>query len=584
MVAIRKKFVRFSPHVYEENRFLKNCNESQEKYCDKCRVILMRDRFLGEEFHELAGLKGNVNPYILLVDSAGCNMRCWFCYAHQLLKSENYNDLDPVFKSASELADCFACKMKMAKRLRKKDQDRYFSRIRITGGEPLFSTDDTITGRNKLSAIEATIDYYIEFFKRMDKKVSQLLQEGVIDLVTIQPYKKSMEFPTWLATRPNRVNIRFDTNGLLFTKRDNAFKFIKGIGESKLKHLRIEIDYSIKAPTPIEMEWVMRKSLPVDIKKIKNFNIKNHPQYSGLMNIIDIKERYRQLLGDTFSLTIERGINHGKTNGYINFPNSLRWQDFTEKFNSELQKKNLPTIKFSDVNNPLQYAKQFGYLFGRYHSHGAAVRVESPGSTKEYMPWDTTDKEKILKKHIKKIKEEGKPFNLIFYPCKQATSYSVEAHSSVIAQKEDKIGKSKIGNVWIFTGKLLNWEFSIQKGIWGVKEKHKDLWNSLKQGNQAVFYVSKPVGGLIGVGIVTKKFNNEELVWEDEIDKNECIYPYKINFKIKFVLQRNKWVTKRIVIKRTGIPFQHGINLVDNQVDQNQLNRLLKRFWDYSIF
>jgi len=81
----------------------------------------MRDRFLGEEFHRKIEAGININPYILLIDSAGCNLNCWFCYAHDIIKQEDYVRLESVFNTPVELAECFICKMKMSKKLSHKD-------------------------------------------------------------------------------------------------------------------------------------------------------------------------------------------------------------------------------------------------------------------------------------------------------------------------------------------------------------------------------------------------------------------------------------------------------------------------------
>lgn len=101
---IKKKFVRFPPHVYEVCRFLEGYNASMKSNCNTCRVILMRDRFPAEEFHRKVESQRNVSPYILPVDSAGCNMNCWSCYAHQMIKKEYYDKLDPVFNTPEELS------------------------------------------------------------------------------------------------------------------------------------------------------------------------------------------------------------------------------------------------------------------------------------------------------------------------------------------------------------------------------------------------------------------------------------------------------------------------------------------------
>ena len=592
----RKKFIRFQPHVHEECRFLQNCSIMGSSNCGICRVILMRDRFLGEEFHKQVELKKNVNPYILLVDSAGCNMNCWFCYAHEMIKQEDYRKLAPVFNTPEELAECFICKMKMSKRLAKTDQDRFFSRIRITGGEPLHSTNDTIMNINGLSLIEATIDFYLEFFKRMDNKVGDILQDGTIALVGMQKYDSSMSFPTWLATKPSRINVRFDTNGLLFTKEENARRFIEGVANCSLRNLRVEIDYSLKGAAPIESRWASSHHLPVNEAAVEDYHIEDHLQYKGLMNVIETKNNLRDKLGDSFSLTIERGINHGKTNVFINFPGSLEWDKFVHGFNNELRSKGLSEIKLSDVDNPLRSSNQYGYLFGRYHSRGAAIKLETADNVFDYLPWDPNSREKALKTEIKKLKDSNAPFKLIFFPCSKETYPSGKSESTTLPQIETKqpiqtectavqsnFPSETHNKLWILTGKLENWTYSIEKDIWGVKAKHKWLWDLLEQGDKLIFYVSKPVGGMVGCGKVISKSYNTDRVWQDELASGRSIYLYKIGFEKTFYIPRENWVSKRLGIPDSSIPFQHGVNIVENKEHQDMLIDYIQSNWNVKI-
>jgi len=593
---IGKKFVRFEPHVHEECRFLQNCKKMGNTNCGICRVILMRDRFLGEEFHKQVELKKNVNPYILLVDSAGCNMNCWFCYAHEMIKQEDYERLAPVFNTPEELADCFICKMKMSKRLAKTDQDRFFSRIRITGGEPLHSTNDTIMNVSGLSLIESTIDFYLEFFKKMDSKVEDVLNEGVIQLVGMQKYEPAMSFPTWLATKPGRINVRFDTNGLLFTREENARRFIEGVANCSLSNLRVEIDYSLKGAAPIEARWASSHNLSVNEAAVEDYDIQDHLQYKGLMNIIETRNSLSDKLGDSFSLTVERGINHGKTNGFINFPGSLDWDKFVCRFNNELKAKGLPEVKLSDVDNPIQYAKQFGYLFGRYHSRGACIRLKTSDGAIDYLPWDEKSREKELTSAISRCKDAKKPYKLIFFPCSKETYLSGKPESTTSPQKEAeqpieaectavKSSFSSItsNNLWILTGKLENWTYSIEEDIWGVKAKHKWLWDLLERGDRLIFYVSKPVGGMVGCGKVISKSYETDPLWQDEQASGRSIYPYKIRFEKTFSIPKENWISKRLSIPDPSIPFQHGVNVVESKEHQDMLIGFIESNWNVKL-
>jgi len=80
-----------------------------------------------------------------VVDTAGCNKNCWFCYAYPILKKKDYDRCRTIWLSPQDLTGCFVNKLcslngSITKR------DRFFSKLRITGGEPLYSTADTLDG------------------------------------------------------------------------------------------------------------------------------------------------------------------------------------------------------------------------------------------------------------------------------------------------------------------------------------------------------------------------------------------------------------------------------------------------------
>ncbi len=64
---LRKKFAFFQPHHNEEIKKLKVCEKIRKgkfvgpipptDLCSICRVFLMSDRFLGEEFHRRMGIR-----------------------------------------------------------------------------------------------------------------------------------------------------------------------------------------------------------------------------------------------------------------------------------------------------------------------------------------------------------------------------------------------------------------------------------------------------------------------------------------------------------------------------------------------
>ncbi len=103
------QYPNFRSSTYKYNPCV--INKSTMK-CPDCRVQIISDRFLGHEYM-LKVMKGSYNyPYVLIADTAGCNMRCWFCYSWHFWSNKIAEEQKcrPTFVSAGRLADEFYCK------------------------------------------------------------------------------------------------------------------------------------------------------------------------------------------------------------------------------------------------------------------------------------------------------------------------------------------------------------------------------------------------------------------------------------------------------------------------------------------
>jgi len=318
--------------------------------CDNCSITLIADRFLGKEFQreilgKIGGGKGRY-PYAIIADGLGCNLRCWFCYAYKFLtkKSAESSGCHISYISPSELARQFGCKIEkmsnydellgiaQSKELTDKEckgavkhlqMKLPLMRIRISGGEPLFSNNNTITESTNPNPIKATIDYWLTFFMEFDRIVGDLKKTNRLYIIEKEKVKNkewggNLPFPTSLAERSGRLNIRFDTNGIIFANEEITRLFIgelfKLFREKKISNIFIEFDYSFKGATPIEYYWSQRRELPVDSSKISfDFELNEHPQILGYFNILHIINEYCSIdvdFNNCIGITAERGINH----------------------------------------------------------------------------------------------------------------------------------------------------------------------------------------------------------------------------------------------------------------------------------
>lgn len=319
----------------------------------------------------------NKNPVILVVDTVGCQYYCWFCYARNILDGKN--PASPTgftgyrFMSPSDIARCTECKL--VSKYPDIEKKRPFGRFRITGGEPLFSTKSTFRDKERRDPIDGTVDYWLEVFVALNRVVRKLKENGEIQLLTYDEFIDqgrvvSEQVSTWLTVLPGKMEMRFDTNGHLFSRRHKgrpyADNFVGKIldlhRDGELDSIRVNIDYSLKGSTPIEFRWSQSLCLPVDLRKLSEpFDIENHPQYRGIVNLnetLDGAYHEDESFEETLRLDVERGINHSDTNKYgprklavLYDEKALKWDAFEEKAD----------IVFSEVNNPIQIIGQQGY-------------------------------------------------------------------------------------------------------------------------------------------------------------------------------------------------------------------------------
>jgi organic radical activating enzyme len=337
--------------------------------------------------------------------------------------------------SAEDLANQFVCKFKqvsslgdLIEKINKKtfleESDKIksinhiklklpFTRIRISGGEPLhFSQDDVMLENSEKLSLNSGVQYWLDFFQTFDKKVENLIGNKVIYLT--DKWSKDSLFPSCLTEVDGRLTIRFDTNGILFGNREIANEFIKGIfnlyKEGKLENLFIQFDYSIKGATPNEYLWSQSKHLPVSQEKNNLlFKPEEHPQYFGYKNITNLIESYCKTspkFKDCIDITVEKGIdNNPKNKLYLNYFGSLDWNNFSK----------ITNIKFSSVLNcfDLNFGWRASAKIDRYSRRGATIKMTA-NNGKDSVSTDKNEKEEIFE--FRRLHKDDPSFKIIVYP------------------------------------------------------------------------------------------------------------------------------------------------------------------------
>ena len=102
-------------------------------------------------------------------------------------------------------------------------------------------------------------------------------------------------------------------------------------------------------------------------------------------------------------------------------------------------------------------------------------------------------------------------------------------------------------NYWLIVGAPQNWDTAFTHGnIWGLKQTRSHLWENLKENDKVIFYVTSPVKGVIGHGVVRTKFPQNQPLWPDEVKQHKVIWPLRFEFDVDFRLPQRKWVSARV--------------------------------------
>jgi len=116
---------------------------------------------------------------------------------------------------------------------------------------------------------------------------------------------------------------------------------------------------------------------------------------------------------------------------------------------------------------------------------------------------------------------------------------------------------------WLIVGTERNWKVAFEThNIWGLKNFRElsALWNMLREGDGLLFYVSKPVHGIVGFGRVVTKFKQTVPLWPEEIRRKEVIWPLRFEFDVEYCLPPHLWSTHKYTA--------HDLQLITRMVFQ----------------
>jgi hypothetical protein len=143
--------------------------------------------------------------------------------------------------------------------------------------------------------------------------------------------------------------------------------------------------------------------------------------------------------------------------------------------------------------------------------------------------------------------------------------------------------------IWLVIGKIENWITALSQPIpiWGLKESYYGQFNYLAINDYCIFYVTSPVKGVIGIGLVKDKYiDRTNKIWKEEIEKNKVIWPLRFRLQVLSVLPFEAWNVKNNALSPVNIsdlpiiwqvgfqllPPEEGIKVIEKMKKQWKIN------------
>jgi predicted RNA-binding protein len=112
---------------------------------------------------------------------------------------------------------------------------------------------------------------------------------------------------------------------------------------------------------------------------------------------------------------------------------------------------------------------------------------------------------------------------------------------------------------WLVVGTPEHWRIAFENGnIWGLQSNKRAWWDKVTEGDSLIFYVTRPIGGAIGLGKVLTKFRQDKPLWPREVAEKKVFWPLRFEFDVEFCLRPDEWKTQKLEIDALRAVVQAG--------------------------
>lgn len=122
---------------------------------------------------------------------------------------------------------------------------------------------------------------------------------------------------------------------------------------------------------------------------------------------------------------------------------------------------------------------------------------------------------------------------------------------------------------WLAVGPQSNWEAAFTLGnIWGMKASGRPqvMWDTLTEGDRVIFYVTTPIAGSIGYGVVRRKFRQDRPLWPDEVKSRTVRWPLRFEFDPVYLLPPENWAEGKVSSEKLRILARGGFQALEDDM------------------
>jgi len=129
---------------------------------------------------------------------------------------------------------------------------------------------------------------------------------------------------------------------------------------------------------------------------------------------------------------------------------------------------------------------------------------------------------------------------------------------------------------WLAVGTLRNWLTTFEhRYMWGLKASQRPYWEALNPNADIVFfYVNAPVGGVVGFGLVRNKLHQTSPNWDEELLRNEVIWPLRFELDVLSAIPPALWKQQRVFREDLKIRARGGFQSLETQVAEELMRAL----------